>query len=157
MCRSFGILVLACLMIALGGCSMDVEPLDLRSMKRAWTPNDALACPADACAAEADFEVPVFEIEKEALGALFEAVATAEDRTELVAESLAIDQRVYVQRSETFGFPDTVRVQIVSLPEGVSAILYSRSRYGFSDLGVNRRRLRRWVDAVVAAAETNSS
>lgn len=145
--------ILAGLLVLLGGCSMDVEPLDLRDLGRTWAPNDALACPAGACSAEADFETPVYPLTKEVLAELIAGVAGAEPRTEQVAESAALDQRIYVQRSETLGFPDIVRVQIVTLPEGASAILYSRSRYGFWDIGVNRKRLRRWLDGIDRAAK----
>lgn len=144
------------LAVLLGGCSMDVEPLDLRSVARAWSPNDALACPVGRCSAEADLEVPVYALTSEVLAALIHGIATAEPRTEQVAESVALDQRIYVQRSETLGLPDIIRVQLVSLPEGASAILYSRARYGFWDIGVNRKRLRRWLATLEAAARPES-
>jgi uncharacterized protein (DUF1499 family) len=54
-----------------------------------------------------------------------------------------------VARSAVFNFPDLVTVQVVAQGENASTlVLYSRSVYGHSDLGVNRRRLRAWLDAL---------
>lgn len=139
------------LLLVLGACSMDIDPMDLRSMKRSWTPNDALACPPGICAAKADFEVPIYPLEPAALSALIDRVVAGEPRTELVAESAAIDQLTYVQRSETLGLPDVIRVQVVAVQGGASAILHSRSRYGLWDFGVNKKRLQRWLKDLEAA------
>ena len=48
---------------------------------------------------------------------------------------------------------DTAPLQAFgSASDGVSAILYSRSRYGGWDMGVNRKRLRRWLARLEASA-----
>jgi uncharacterized protein (DUF1499 family) len=52
----------------------------------------------------------------------------------------------YVQRSRFWGFPDYVSVRAVDLGDGSSALaIFSRSRYGASDLGVNRARVDAWL------------
>ena len=43
-------------------------------------------------------------------------------------------------------------MQIVTLPEGVSAILHSKSGFGYWDLGVNRKRLERWLQRLESEA-----
>ncbi len=138
--------------LLLGGCSVTAEPIDLRDLARGSAPNEALACPPGVCAASADFETPRFDLPAERLREILSAIAAGEPRSELVAESAELDQRVYVQRSRVFGFPDVVRVQIVALPEGVSAILHSKSGFGYWDLGVNRKRLERWLERLESAA-----
>jgi uncharacterized protein (DUF1499 family) len=46
-------------------------------------------------------------------------------------------------------FPDTVAAQVIEQGPGQSTLaLYSRSQIGRSDLGVNKRRLARWLSAV---------
>jgi uncharacterized protein (DUF1499 family) len=53
---------------------------------------------------------------------------------------------VYIQRSALFRFPDVITVELVTLaPDRSSLAIYSRSRYGRSDFGVNRRRVLRWL------------
>ena len=46
-------------------------------------------------------------------------------------------------------FPDLITAQIGEAGPGRSTlVLYSRSVYGYSDLGVNRQRLTSWLAAV---------
>ena len=142
---SFGLL--------LGGCGVASDPIDLRSLARGSAPNEALACPSGLCSAEADFETPVYDLSVEALRERLSELAASEPRTELVAESAELDQKVYLQRSSVFGFPDRIRVQMVRLPEGASAILHSKAVYGWWDLGVNRRRVKDWLAQLEAAVD----
>lgn len=49
----------------------------------------------------------------------------------------------YVQRSMVFGFPDIITVQITPRSEsGTSIVLFSKSKFGYSDIGVNRKRVK---------------
>jgi uncharacterized protein (DUF1499 family) len=57
-----------------------------------------------------------------------------------------------VERSAVFNFPDVVAAEVVEDgPVGAGLFLYSRSLFGWSDLGVNRRRVQAWVEAFDAA------
>lgn len=52
-------------------------------------------------------------------------------------------------RSAIFNFPDLVTAQIIDAGQDRSTlVLYSRSVYGYSDLGANRRRLNTWLAAL---------
>ena len=52
----------------------------------------------------------------------------------------------YVQRTQLMRFPDLVSVRFYDLAGGQSSIaIYSRSVYGYSDMGTNRRRVERWL------------
>ena len=53
-----------------------------------------------------------------------------------------------MQRSRFIGFPDYVTVKAVALERGAALIVYSRSRYGRSDFGVNRTRVEAWLAAL---------
>jgi uncharacterized protein (DUF1499 family) len=45
--------------------------------------------------------------------------------------------------------PDRITVELIDLGDGRSTLaLHSAARYGFADLGVNRARLRRWLDGL---------
>lgn len=129
---------------------------DLREIKRRRTLNDTLAAPTGITAAEPDLTVPSYAVPAERLRAALRGVAEAEPRTSLVAEHPGLDQLVFVQRSGFFGFKDRIEAQIVTQPEGVSVILYSRSLTGGWDLGVNRKRLRRWLTALDKALSPGS-
>lgn len=77
-----------------------------------------------------------------------DAVALAEAGVTRLAGSPEAGRVTYVQRTRLMGYPDAISVS--ATPEGEGALLqvYSRSRYGQSDLGVNRARVERWLDAL---------
>ena len=52
-------------------------------------------------------------------------------------------------RSALFNFPDLITVQVrAETPGSSDLILWSRSVYGESDLGVNKKRVQAWLDAL---------
>jgi uncharacterized protein (DUF1499 family) len=51
----------------------------------------------------------------------------------------------YVVRSRIMGFPDAVSIRLVPLADGTRVEVFSRSRYGYSDMGVNAARVARWI------------
>ncbi len=51
-----------------------------------------------------------------------------------------------IQRSRVFRFPDIVTVEVLPLDDARSTLaIYSRSRYGRRDFGVNRDRVEAWL------------
>lgn len=61
-------------------------------------------------------------------------------------------ERGWVARSLIFNFPDIIWAQVRPAGAGNSELLlYSRSLYGRSDFGVNRRRVETWLAAVATA------
>ncbi len=55
----------------------------------------------------------------------------------------------FVQRTRRLGFPDFISVRIWPLPDGRSTLgIYSRSKYGWSDMGANRRRVEAWLSGI---------
>lgn len=47
----------------------------------------------------------------------------------------------YVQRSKLMGYPDIINIRITPEGQGSRLSIWSRSRYGQSDLGVNKARV----------------
>ena len=109
---------------------------DLRLIERSGRPNDALACLPGDCAVPAEFEVPIIPVDVSVLMQSAEAVLRAEPRTALLERLEDPERLVFVQRSRLFRFPDTVCIQGVAHEDGASAIIYSRSNYGFWDTGL---------------------
>lgn len=124
---------------------MNLEAIDLRGVTRSAFPNDALACPPGVCSARADLAVPTYGLPAEALRERLHRIALAEPRCRQIGAEPTLDQEVFEQRTRFLGVPDFIRVQLVGIDGEISAILYSRARYGLWDLGVNKRRLRRWL------------
>lgn len=109
--------------------------------------NATLAAPIGATRSEPDIVLDSRARSPADLLAALDAVARSEPRVEVVAGDIATRKITYVQRSAVIGFPDYISVSAVETPAGSSLIVWSRSRYGYSDLGVNRARLERWLKA----------
>ncbi|MEO1038625.1 MAG: DUF1499 domain-containing protein [Pseudomonadota bacterium] len=122
-------------------------PLDFSSLVPDSRPRRFLVLPPGfTAAAEPDAISPVFNVAPEALMDAFIAAGLAEPRTELVHRDSA--QAELVQRSLVFRFPDYVTVEVVAQPEASSALaIYSRAVLGYSDMGVNAKRVKRWLAA----------
>ena len=123
----------------------DLWHVDPADAARTGKPNDALAAPVDTTRAEPDIVLSVVAKPSIELLAALDAVARAEPRVEVVAGGVEAGKITYVQRSAIIGFPDYISVSTIETIDGNGLILWSRSRYGHSDLGVNRARLERWL------------
>ena len=126
---------------------MSLHRVEFASLKRPSTPNTFLMAPDGLCkAAKVDQEPPVFAMSPAKLRQAFLSVVIAQPR---VSHSLADEPELYddfVVRSALFQFPDLVSVQFIAGKGKTSTLaLYSRSVYGRSDLGVNRRRSLAWL------------
>lgn len=84
-----------------------------------------------------------------AVAGRLQAIAEAEG-AELLAGSLGEGFATYVVRSRIMGYPDFVSIRLVPEDDTTRLHIFSRSRYGQSDLGVNTARVQRWLTAVRA-------
>jgi uncharacterized protein (DUF1499 family) len=124
----------------------DLGPVSFETLQRRMTPNDALACPIGLCGDRSDIESPIYPVPAQDLGLEFAKVLQTEPRVTFVVADDATSTFRYIQRSAVLRFPDTILVRFLDLPDGRSTLaIYSRSRFGESDFGVNRKRLERWL------------
>jgi uncharacterized protein (DUF1499 family) len=132
----------------------DLGDVDFANLQRRETPNDALACQAEFCAAKADIEAPIFPLAVPDMFRVVDRAVAGEPGLEQVSSDDAQGTLRYVQRSRVMHYPDTINVKVVALPDGSSAVLiYSRSQLGRSDLGVNRARIERWIGLIRSEAQ----
>lgn len=82
-----------------------------------------------------------------------DAMALAEPRTSRLEANGTM--ATYVQRSALFGFPDYISVHAEPDGDGSRLSFFSRSRYGYSDMGVNKARVERWLADLQSNAATN--
>lgn len=130
--------------------------MDTAAIVRPATPNTALAAPAGFKPAP-DIVTPTYRLPADKLFSLVRDVAASQPRTFPAALHDDRLQAHFVVRSAVFNFPDLVTVQV--RPEGAAScdlILYSRSVYGASDLGVNRKRISAWLAALQAKLPPSS-
>ena len=115
------------------------------------TPNSYRVAPAGE-SIDRDADAPTFSVSVADLATAFDTVARGDDRVEVLAGSASDGFVTYVQRSAFFAFPDYVSVRFIEVEGGGSTLaVFSRSRYGKSDLGVNEKRVVRWLDDVGTA------
>ena len=156
-----GLILPACGAAGAGGLLRPV-PLDVTHIERPDRPNTALAAPAGFHPVP-DVETRVYDVSVSRLYDAIRAVAHDEPRTFPAAEFPDRHQADYVVRSAVFNFPDLVTVVALDpaaqsvaggrSPEQAetgssSLIIWSRSVYGRSDLGVNRARILTWLKAL---------
>lgn len=114
-----------------------MDPATAQSTGR---PNEILVAPSGG-----DIASPVFEgLSAEGLMARLQRVALAEPRVTLLGERDGF--ATYVQRSALMRYPDYISAKAVEVEGGAALYLYSRSRYGYDDMGVNRARALRWLE-----------
>jgi len=131
---------------------------DLATTRPTGQPNCHLILPRGWGVGPAHRDSPIFPV-----GALVLARAVATclakmPRTEIVARAPDGLQFEAVERSRLFRFVDDISVRAVPQGAARSALaLFSRSRIGYWDLGVNRKRTMRLLAALeseIAAART---
>jgi len=123
--------------------------VDFSTLQLSEKPNQYLVCPAGECGGQAHMASPVFEVPVAALKDAWSHMLANQPRIEVLGEDSGTNQIVVVQRSKLMHFPDTVTVAFVPLGEKRSTLyVYSRSTYGYSDLGVNAERIQGWLAAL---------
>jgi len=110
-----------------------------------------------------DRDAPVFRVDASTLSSAWDAMIQKQPRVSIVADDRTSGSGpgvegivTYVQRSAFFGFPDYISVRFVdagTFDDGAPAstlVVFSRSRLGESDLGVNEKRVNAWLAALEA-------
>lgn len=110
------------------------DPLDGDSTGR---PNEYRIAPPDA---------PVFAVTPLDLARRIDAIARAEPHTRRLAGAPENGLTTYLQRSAVMKFPDYISVRVVEHEDGATVAIWSRSRFGYGDLGVNEARVVRWLN-----------
>lgn len=88
---------------------------------------------------------PVYDLTPAELMSKLDTVIRQTPRTHLLAGSVSTGFATYVVRSLVWGFPDYVSIKVLPAPGGSTFAVWSRARFGRSDLGVNRARLNGWI------------
>ena len=124
----------------------DIPRINFAVLERTPKPNQFVVCPPGLCPAKVDLDSPTFEVHFERLQTAWHEIASAEPRVELADEDDKRHLRSYVQRTAIMRYPDIITVQFIPEKGGGSALaIYSRSIYGYWDLGVNKRRVNDWL------------
>jgi hypothetical protein len=130
------------------------QPVDFATLQRPPSPNTYLVAPPGLTAAKSDGEAPVLGVPVEKLKGQWEKMIAGQPRVEKVAESADGMQIDYIQRTRLVRYPDWITVRFVALPDDPETgsystlAVYSRSVYGYGDMGANKARVQAWLDAL---------
>ena len=124
------------------------EPLDLATLVLPPSPNTALAAPPGAPGPTPTRVLPPYPVAQGALWAAVQQAAAEQPRTTLLAAWPEHLQAQWVERSALMNYPDIITAILLPAGESTGLVLYSRSLFGWSDLGVNAKRLDRWIAAI---------
>ena len=129
-------------------------PMDFARLVPPSSPNWYLVAPQSFCKATVSRDSPVYNLP---------AITLAKKVTTIIEQLPRIQVRYadqkkytygYIQKSKWFRFPDFLSVQIIPLADDRSTLaIYSHAKYGYSDFGVNRKR----VELILSALEKNSN
>jgi uncharacterized protein (DUF1499 family) len=123
--------------------------LDFATLVAPKTPNWYLTAPKGLCRkATPQDEAPIFPLTPDRLWDRLLTVVAREPRVTINDQDKAALYLDFTQVSLLFRFPDRVTMQILSAGEGSTLAIFSRSKYGRSDLGVNAKRVKRLLAAL---------
>ncbi|MEM6932316.1 MAG: DUF1499 domain-containing protein [Pseudomonadota bacterium] len=118
--------------------------IDPAGAERKPSPNSFLVAPEGATSAKPDIPSSVYSQDPATLLERFSEIALGAPKvTELSEPGSAV--RTFVQRSRLIGFPDYITVKALPVEDGAALIVFSRSQYGYSDWGVNEKRVKDWL------------
>ena len=106
-----------------------------------WHQIAAVASAGDVMAAGGFIAVRPITADAAQVLAALDAIARATPRTRVIAGSVAEGMITYQTRS-LWGFPDHTTVAM----QGDLLVIHARLTFGQSDMGVNRARVRDWLD-----------
>lgn len=120
------------------------EQIEIRALRAPLPQPSFLACPSGYCAVHPQMTTPVFLVPWQRLRDDWTKAIAAEPRVVSIGSGSDEHRLVYIQHSLIFRFPDIVTVEFVPLSADRSSIaVFSQSRYGRGDFGVNQKRVER--------------
>ena len=113
-----------------------------------WHVDPAGAAPLDSPNFELrqGAEAPLIPAPIAEVAARLDAVA-AEEGAQVIAGAASEGFVTYVARSRLMGYPDAISIRLTEDGDATRVDIFSRSRFGYSDMGVNAARVARWIDA----------
>lgn len=118
-------------------------PLDIAQLRLPASPNAALAAPPGVTTERHEATV-LRAVSPDAAWAVLRALGEGRPRVSVLGEFAPLRQIQWVERSALMNFPDVIVGQVLTLPGGTGYWFYSRSLVGYSDLGVNAKRVTAW-------------
>lgn len=145
----FGLSVLLTIMffrVATVNSDPAVWHIDPLNFVRVPTPNNYLVASQSLANQAVDRESPVYSANPTLMAKAFDDFVLSQNSVTRIAGAPETGWFTYVQRTPKLRFPDYISVKFIDLTGGRSTIaIFSQSRYGHGDLGVNKARVESWL------------
>jgi uncharacterized protein (DUF1499 family) len=125
--------------------------VDPEAATRPTTPNFYMLRDGDGDAPALQLSAPPAEA-----AAALDRIMEARRMTRRLAGAASDGFVTYIVRTPVFGFPDAVSIRLTETETGTRVAIFSRSRFGRSDLGANRARVAAIVADLTAAIAPNA-
>ncbi len=128
-----------------------IDPL---TVERPASPNTYFVAPQSLVEAGVDLEAPIYAVPAVIMAKAFNDYVITQPSALAIEGSVEALWLTYVQRTPTLKMPDYITVKFVDLEGGKSTIIvYSRSRFGYGDMGVNKARVNLWLQSLSSFEE----
>ncbi len=110
-------------------------------------PNYYFCCPEGFSNITPQKLSPIYPVSLDELDSAWQEMIKRQPHIACLASDLARYKFTYQQKTKYLRFPDTINVELLPLSENTSSIaIYSQSRYGYSDLKTNQKRVYHWLE-----------
>ncbi len=124
----------------------DVWHVDPLAAEQPLKPHSFRVAPPLLTTQPVDMPAPVYTANPTLMAKAFDDFVLNQPKTERIAGSPEEGWMTYVQRSPRLNFPDYISVKFIDLNGGNSTVaVFSRSRFGYGDMGVNEERVTTWL------------
>ena len=118
--------------------------IDFQNFELPTSPNSYYVAPAEFSQIEPHKISPTYNMDVDSLLKFWQEMLIQQPRVKLLEQSGY--QFSYVQRTKWLRFPDYIDVKLIAISDQQSTIaIFSRSKYGYSDFGVNKKRVMLWL------------
>lgn len=161
--QRMAIYLIIAIIVALGGVYVRVATVghdpaewhvDPFTVQRPISPNTYYVAPQTMVQADVDREAPTYSVSADVMASAFEQYVLTQPDVTLLAGSAGEKWLTFVQRTPTLRVPDYITVKFVDYDDGGSTLaIYSRSRFGYGDMGVNKARVGLWLQSLASFEE----
>jgi uncharacterized protein (DUF1499 family) len=152
--KKINILVIIGLFLAVVGCSEPPRQVDFGDLPIIDTSNYYLVCPPGYCNINPHEISPVYPLSIDTVVRNWKKLMASEPRVSLVAADEQNYKYTFIQISKMLRLPDTINVEFIRLEHNHTTLaIYSQSKYGFSDFGINQERINNWLNKLSIGLE----
>lgn len=128
--------------------------VDPFAVVRPVSPNTYYVAPQSMVEATVDREAPIYTAPAAIMAQAFDDYVKTQPNITALAGTPSEGWLTYVQRTPVMKMPDYITVKFIDFEDGGSTLaIYSRSRYGYGDMGVNKARIELWLRSLASFEE----